>query len=497
MRRATRIQWIKFSIVTLLYLAFLVWVKSWLGLIVLPFIFDIYISKKIPWGFWKKSENAAVRSIMSWVDAIVFALVAVYFVNIYVFQNYQIPSSSLEKSLLVGDFLYVSKMSYGPRVPNTPLSMPLAQHTLPVFNTKSYIEWPQWEYKRVPGFGKVKLNDIVVFNFPAGDTVATNFQQTDFYTLAYEEGKRVYPNKVNMDSLTRKQQRTVYDLYYNAGRNLIRSNPRMYGDIVIRPVDRRENYVKRCVGLPGDTLQIKKGQVYIDGKATENPTEMQFNYFVQTTGPYITDGMFRELGISKEDQTLMTDGLGWEENLIEMGLDHRDAQGRLTPVYHLPLTKKMYETLTGNKKLISKIIIEPGEFSGQMYPLNLYTKWDRNNYGPIWIPAKGATIKLTEDNLPIYERCIVAYEGNKLEVKEDGIYINGEKTDSYTFNMDYYWMMGDNRDKSADSRYWGFVPENHVVGKPIVVWLSLDKDRNWFDGKIRWNRIFKWVDGIK
>lgn len=498
MRKATRTQWIKFSIVTLLYLAFLVWVKSWLGLIVLPFIFDIYISKKIPWGFWKKSENPAVRSIMSWVDAIVFALVAVYFVNIYVFQNYQIPSSSLEKSLLVGDFLYVSKMSYGPRVPNTPLSMPLAQHTLPVFNTKSYIEWPQWEYKRVPGFGKVKLNDIVVFNFPAGDTVATNFQQTDFYTLAYEEGKRVYPNKVNMDSLTRKQQRTVYDLYYNAGRNLIRSNPRMYGDIVIRPVDRRENYVKRCVGLPGDTLQIKKGQVYIDGKAIENPTEMQFNYFVQTTGPYITDDMFRELGISKEDQTLMTDGLGWEENLIEMGLDRRDAQGRLAPVYHhLPLTKKMYETLSGNKKLISNIIIEPGEFSGQMYPLNLYTKWDRNNYGPIWIPAKGATIKLTEDNLPIYERCIVAYEGNKLEVKEDGIYINGEKTDSYTFNMDYYWMMGDNRDKSADSRYWGFVPEDHVVGKPIVVWLSLDKDRGWFDGKIRWNRIFKWVDGIK
>ena len=166
MRKATRTQWIKFSIVTLLYLAFLVWVKSWLGLIVLPFIFDIYISKKIPWGFWKKSENPAVRSIMSWVDAIVFALVAVYFVNIYVFQNYQIPSSSLEKSLLVGDFLYVSKMSYGPRVPNTPLSMPLAQHTLPVFNTKSYIEWPQWEYKRVPGFGKVKLNDIVVFQLP-------------------------------------------------------------------------------------------------------------------------------------------------------------------------------------------------------------------------------------------------------------------------------------------------------------------------------------------
>lgn len=154
---------------------FLIWVKSWWGLIVVPFIFDIYITKKIPWSFWKKSKNPTVRSVMSWVDAIVFALVAVYFVNIYVFQNYQIPSSSLEKSLLVGDFLYVSKMSYGPRVPNTPLSMPLAQHTLPILNTKTYIEWPQWKYKRVPGFGKVKLNDIVVFNFPCGRYRRTEF----------------------------------------------------------------------------------------------------------------------------------------------------------------------------------------------------------------------------------------------------------------------------------------------------------------------------------
>ena len=493
MRKATRTQWIKFSIVTLLYLAFLVWVKSWLGLIVLPFIFDIYISKKIPWGFWKKSENPAVRSIMSWVDAIVFALVAVYFVNIYVFQNYQIPSSSLEKSLLVGDFLYVSKMSYGPRVPNTPLSMPLAQHTLPILNTKSYIEWPQWKYKRVPGFGKVKLNDFVVFYFPAGDTVALNNQQTDFYSIAYGEGQRLYPKQIEMDSLTRQQQRAVYDLYYNAGRQQILSNPRVYGEVVYRPVDRRENYVKRCVGLPGDTLQIVDGQVMIDGKAIENPENLQFNYFVQTTGPYITEDMFRELGISKADQTLYDDS-SWEETFRQIGLDNRNAQGKMAPIYHLPLTKKMYETLSGNKKLISKIVMEPEEYAGQMYPLNLHTKWNRNNYGPIWIPAKGATITLTEDNLPIYERCIVAYEGNKLEIKPDGIYINGEKTDQYTFKMDYYWMMGDNRHNSADSRYWGFVPEDHVVGKPIVVWLSLDKDRGWFDGKIRWNRLFKWVD---
>lgn len=493
MRKATRAQWTKFIIITVLYLAFLVWVKSWLGLILLPFIFDVYISKIIPWGFWKKTKNKAVRSVMSWVDAIVFALVAVYFVNIYLFQNYQIPSSSLEKSLLVGDYLYVSKISYGPRIPNTPLSMPLAQHTLPIIDTKSYIEWPQWKYKRVPGLGKVKRNDIVVFNFPAGDTVAINYQQEDFYNLAYREGQRIYPNKVNMDSLTLWQQREVYELYYTAGRNLIRSNPKMYGDIVVRPVDRRENYVKRCVGLPGDTLQIKNGQVYIDGKASENPEGLQFNYFVQTTGPYISDDMFRDLGISKDDQMLMSNDAGWEEGLMEMGLDRRDAQGRLTPTYHLPLTKKMLATLSANKKLISRIIIEPESFSGQMYPLNLNTKWDRNNYGPIWIPSKGSTVTLTLENIPIYERCIRAYEGNDLLVKEDGIYINGQKTNQYTFKMDYYWMMGDNRNNSLDSRYWGFVPEDHVVGKPIVVWLSLDKDRGWLDGKIRWNRIFKWV----
>ena len=493
MRQATRTQWIKCTIAILLYLAFLIWVRSWWGLIVVPFIFDIYITKKIPWSFWKKSKNPTVRNVMSWVDAIVFALVAVYFVNIYIFQNYQIPSSSLEKSLLVGAFLYVRKMSYGPRVPNTPLSMPLAQHTLPILNTKSYIEWPQWIYKRVPGFGKVKLNDIVVFNFPAGDTVALNNQQTDFYSIAYGEGQRLYPKQIEMDSLTRQQQRAVYDLYYNAGRQQILSNPRVYGEIVYRPVDRRENYVKRCVGLPGDTLQIVDGQVMIDGKAIENPENLQFNYFVQTTGPYITEDMFRELGISKADQTLYDDS-SWEETFRQIGLDNRNAQGKMAPIYHLPLTKKMYETLSGNKKLISKIVMEPEEYAGQMYPLNLHTKWNRNNYGPIWIPAKGATITLTEDNLPIYERCIVAYEGNKLEIKPDGIYINGEKTDQYTFKMDYYWMMGDNRHNSADSRYWGFIPEDHVVGKPIVVWLSLDKDRGWFDGKIRWNRLFKWVD---
>jgi signal peptidase I len=475
-KKVTSRQWIRLGIAMTLYLLFLIWVKSWLGLIVVPFIFDVYITGIVPWTFWKNLKNPTLRSIMGWVDAIIFALIAVYFVHIYLFQNYQIPSSSLEKSLLVGDFLYVSKISYGPRVPNTPLSMPLAQHTLPVLNTKSYIESPQWPYKKIKGLGKIKLNDIVVFNFPAGDTVALNQQQMDFYLLAMREGKRLYPNKVNMDSLSREQQDIILDLYYNAGRKLILNNPKVYGKVISRPVDRRENYVKRCVGLPGDTLKIVNGQVYVNDTAIENPEGLQFNYMVQTTGGPIPEDYFHELGISLDDQNLLT------------------GKGEPNPVYHLPLTREMVETLSANKALISKIVMEPEEdTAGEMYPLNRYTKWDRNNYGPIWIPVKDATITLTKDNLPIYERCIRTYERNTLEEKTDGIYINGQKTDSYTFKMDYYWMMGDNRHNSLDSRYWGFVPEDHIVGKPVIVWLSLDKDRGWFDGKIRWNRIFKWI----
>lgn len=495
MRKATRRQWITFAIVLALYLLFLIWIRSWWGLLFVPILFDIYISKLIPWTFWKKSNNKTLRDVMSWVDAIVFSLIAVYFVNIYLFQNYQIPSSSLEKSLLVGDFLYVSKVSYGPRVPNTPLSMPLAQHTLPVVNTKSYIEWPQWPYKRVKGFGKVKLNDIVVFNFPAGDTVALNDQQRDFYSIAYSEGRKMFANnRVDMDSLTREQQRIIYDAYYEAGSKAIHTNPRMYGEVVYRPVDRRENYVKRCVGLPGDTMEIIDGQVHINGAPIENAEGLQFNYFVQTTGPLIPQDMFRELGISLEDQILWPTTEGWSTYFSQYGINGRNGQGALNPIYNLPLTQKMLSTLTANTGLIQKIVREPEELTGGiLYPPNLYTKWDRNNYGPLWIPAKGETITLTEDNLPIYERCIRAYEGNTLEVKPDGIYINGTRTDTYTFQLDYYWMMGDNRDKSADSRFWGFVPEDHVVGKPLVVWLSLDKDRGWFDGKIRWNRLFKKV----
>ena len=474
MIQATRKQWISFVIVLVLWLAFLLWVRSWLGLVVVPFIFDAYITKKIPWTWWKKSKNPIVRSVMSWVDAIVFALVAVYFVNLYFFQNYVIPSSSLEKSLLVGDYLFVSKASYGPRVPQTPLHMPLTQHTLPVFNTKSYLEWPQWDYKRVKGLGDVQLNDIVVFNFPAGDTVALNVPAEDIYRLCYLAGKEL-TQLIDLSAMDAEQQRIVFDHYYQVGRKYVEDNKSSYGEIVSRPVDRRENYVKRCVGMPGQTLEIKDRIIYLDGVPNKEPDNVQYRYLVKVQKP-IPEDLAHELGISQEDLNYYFPQLS---------------------AYNIPLTSKAKEALLARKDIVVSIENVPGDDAGGLYPINKLTGWTTDNYGPIWIPKKGETIDLTLDNLPIYERCIHAYEGNDLQVKDGKIHINGQETDQYTFQMDYYWMMGDNRHNSADSRFWGFVPEDHIVGKPIFIWLSLDPDRGWLDGKIRWNRLFSCVDNIK
>ena len=472
--QATRKQWIKFIVVLVLYLIFLFWLKSWLGLVVIPFIFDAYITKKIPWTWWKKSKNKTVVSVMSWVDAIVFAGVAVYFVNLFFFQNYVIPTSSLEKSLLVGDYLFVSKMSYGARIPQTPLHLPMTQHTIPGLNCKSYLDWPQWEYKRVKALGEVQLNDIVVFNFPAGDTVAVNVPAEDIYRLSYQAGKEL-TNPIDFSKLDAAQQRIVYDHYYQVGRKYLNENKAMYGEIVARPVDRRENYVKRCVGLPGQTLEIKDRVVYLDGVANKEPDNVQYRYWVKVNKP-IPEDLAHELGISQED------------------LAYYFAQEK---AYNIPLTEKAKAALLARKDIVSSIEYVPGDDAGGLYPVNKLTGWTTDNYGPLWIPKKGETIDLTLDNLPMYERCIHAYEGNDLQVKDGKIYINGKETNQYTFQMDYYWMMGDNRHNSADSRFWGFVPEDHIVGKPIFIWLSLDPDRGWFDGKIRWNRLFSWVDNIK
>ena len=466
-----KVQWTKFIIVLALYLLFLYWVKSWLGLIVVPFIYDVYISKKIRWQWWKDSEGP-IRFVMSWVDAIVFALVAVYFINLFFFQNYVIPSSSLEKSLLRGDYLFVSKLSYGPRIPQTPLTMPLTQHTLPVFNTKSYIEWPHWDYRRVKGLGKVELNDIVVFNYPAGDTIAMDqkYQAQDYYQLCYMYGEA---NKLQAESLSAQAQWDAYHQAIARGASHMKGNPAEFGQIDSRPTDRRENYVKRCVGLPGQTLQIKNKIVYLDGKANKEPDNVQYSYFVRLK-QMLPDALMEELDITMEDiQSMNTYGA--------MPMTHRAAEA----------LKKRTDLVEFVREVNDSDLVD----TGKTYPVTANTGWTRDNYGPIWIPAKGKSIKLTMDNIAIYERPIRVYEDNQLEVKNGKIYINGKQTDTYTFKMDYYWMMGDNRHNSLDSRYWGFVPEDHVVGKPIFIWLSINPEN--VGPKYRWSRLFNLVDNIK
>ena len=475
-------QWAKLAVVLFLYALCIVWVQpcsitGWLlTLAGALLLFDVYITKKIRWQWWKTAEGP-VRFIMSWVDALVFSLVAVYFINLFLFQNYVIPSSSLEKSLLTGDYLFVSKVSYGPRIPQTPLTMPLTQHTLPLIQAKSYIEWPHWDYRRMKGLGKVQLNDIVVFNYPAGDTIVTEpaYQSFDYYGMVYSLGQQIYEQNfadaVNPANLNRQEQYDYFKMIYNLGRNYIANNPNTYGSIDSRPTDRRENYVKRCVGLPGQTLQIKNRIIYLNGKANKEPDNVQYTYYVKLKGN-LPDDFMHDLGISMEDLT----------SLNQNG--------------YLPLTKKAAKALSARKDLVASVRLNTDQYVGDLYPLNAVTGWTRDNYGPVWIPQKGKSIRLTMDNIAVYERPIRIYEGNDLEVKNGHIYINGKIANSYTFKMDYYWMIGDNRHNSADSRYWGFVPEDHIVGKPIFIWWSSDPDRKGFEG-VRWSRLFRWVDNIK
>ena len=452
--------WIRAGIWSTLYVAFVIWVAwgDWASLgwlLLLPLIIDAFTTKYINYGWWRKYKETKPKLyvVLSWVDAIVFALVAVYFINLYIFQNYQIPSSSLEKTLLVGDFLYVDKMAYGARVPMTPLSMPLTQHTMPGWlgGGKSYLDWPHWRYKRLAGWTHPKKGDIVVFNFPAGDTVLAKCENPDFYKVRYFL-------ELNKNAA----------LYFETEQGYIEITPKDLQDIKVRPVDRRENYVKRCVGEPGDSLKIVDNTLYTKTKGgngwTKEPERqgVELNYYVFTDGTMFSGKYFDKLGISLADQ------IQFSRN-----------------VWRFPLTKEMKAEMEKNPH-VDSIKIETDElneimmgkkFPNEIYPLG-HTEWSRDNYGPIYIPKKGDKILITRENYWIYKRIADAYEFKPIKIGE-----------TYEFEMDYFWMMGDNRHNSLDSRFWGFVPEDHIVGRPVFIWLSIDKDH----GRIRWDRIGKKV----
>ena len=479
--RVKKTRWVRFGIVSLIFFAWVAWLGNWWVALWWFLLADIYLTQFIPWNWWKFSKNSLVRTVMSWVDAIVYALVLVYFLFAFVGQNYQIPSSSLEKTLLTGDFLWVNKMVYGPRVPMTPLHFPLAQNEL--FGMKSYIEKPQLEYHRLKGLRSVERGDIVVFNFPAGDTVVVGRPNPDYYTQIMEVGAQLM--QASLESFS--SDPAMYGKVMQAGRNYISSNSKT----IYHPVDRRDNYVKRCVGLPGERVSVVNGAVHINGKAISEPKNVQYNYEVYLKGDFYDENyLVDELEMARDDFE------GHRHNSVNCEICGQAGAG-VNLLHNVPLTYQMKSKLEGCS-WVSKIepsSINAGE-SIYIYPVGRNYGWTRSNFandiGGLWIPKKGMSIDLTKKlNQEIYARCIQDYERVNLTINGGKAYIDGKPATSYTFKMDYYWMMGDNRDNSLDSRFWGFVPEDHIVGTPMFVIVSFDKDKGWFDGKVRWSRIFR------
>ncbi len=406
----------------------------------LPFIYFPYLgfSSNERYAGELVVKNYKKTAAREWIDAAAFAVVAATLIRTFVFEAYTIPTPSEEKTLLVNDFLFVSKSAYGPRIPNTPIAMPFVHHTLPFFNTKAYVEWIHIPYTRWFASPVIR-NDAVVFNFPANDTLINDAADNFGSKTTYYEAVRFW----GRDAVWQK-----------------------YGDsIITRPVDKRENFIKRCVAIAGDTLQIKDGIVHINGvPQTLFPQSERMYRVVDTKNFYPNEDNLKEIGINIRE---------------EQGDIRREDNGDVL----VNITNEEWSKLSPANAAKFATYIEP--VSNRLFPFyNAASNWGADNYGPLWIPKKGESIQLTADNYIRYQRCIGAYEGNKIEMKGDKVFINDKEAATYTFKMNYYWLMGDNRHNSLDSRYWGFVPEDHVVGKASLIWFSWEKGP-------RWKRIFQ------
>lgn len=428
----------------------------------LPFLYFPYIGfneneKYLGPEQVKKHKKSAARE---WIDAAVFAIVAATLIRVFVFEAYTIPTGSMEKTLLVNDFLFVSKLSYGPRIPNTPLAVPFVHHTLPITGTKSYTEILKLPYKRwfsTP----VKRNDVVVFNFPAGDTLTVERDSEDpYYDILRREEGQMYlqlrnqvADSAQLVALSKSRARdAVWDTY----------------NITTRPVDKRENYIKRCVAIAGDTLQIINGILHVNGSpAFVSPTSST-DYFVYTTNKVLTEEEIRDAGVH----------LNEDNQLPDFGY----AGGN---VYTINLTESEVNMVKGIRG-VDSVVRQVNNNPASIFPFDSQYQWSVDNFGPLWVPKKGVSIALTPANAILYKRVIRVYENNTWEERNGQIFINGQQATSYTFKMDYFWMMGDNRHRSQDSRYWGFVPEDHVVGEAWMIWMS-------WNGGLRWNRLFKTI----
>ena len=439
-------KWVRLTFWSVLYLLWVIWLGNYWWLFGLVPIFDHHITRKVKWLFWKKEykEGEPRNTLLDWLDAIIFAVVFVTFINIFFFQAFKIPSSSMESSLLTGDHLFVSKLTFGPRIPQTPLTIPFTHNV--IFGKESYSTLIQNEYRRLKGFRNVERGDYVVFGFPDGDTVLTKAPADDYYAVC-----RFYGKEYAVKS---------------------------YGPLIVRPADKKDHYVKRCVAIHGDTLSVVNGRVYVNSQAQEVWPGVQTTYNVVTDGSRINLKTLEKLGL----------------NLSELSFDES------LPGYpQMPLTAAMLEQIKACANVRSveeQVDVYPPDYPDSylmLFPFKEDFRWTRDNYGPLWIPEAGATVRLDSHNIALYERIIRVYEKNELKITSDGHFIiNGKETDEYTFKQDYYFMMGDNRHNSLDSRYWGFVPEDHIVGRPALIWLSTDSAKS-FPSNVRWKRFLKFV----
>lgn len=431
-------------------------------------------------GFAKKETLTAYKdlpvfkksTLREWGDAIIFAVAAAFLFRTFLFELYAIPTSSMESSLMVGDYLAVSKFHFGGRVPQTVFAVPFMHNTLAgTKQTPSFVDWVQLPYYRFPALHKVKNNDPIVFNYPDGDTVALERQAESYYAIVREFEAILNPNATDAEKemIARRYApeemagiRAQYGnqpYYPGLGREVVKKTY----TVKARPVDKRENYVKRCVGLPGDKLAVINGQLFINDKAAENPKNMQFSYECDVP---LSKKALKNLNINEEDGS-MTYG-----------------------IYCLNNEQKTSIEKMGHKL---KCRMDGNDYDAAIFPHDPRYTWNKDNFGPLVIPQKGVTVELNDSTIVLYDKIIRNYELNDLKVADGKIYINGKVATSYTFQQNYYFMMGDNRHNSADSRYWGFVPEDHIVGKPVLVWLSLDKFKQWGDGKIRWSKMFRTI----